>query len=539
MAPKKKQKTESHDDSHKQNNVKSTPKKLPKWTPDGKSASELVEDGSGFTYNDILLLPGYIDFPADKVSLESKFTKKIKLRTPFISSPMDTVTESEMAINMALLGGIGIIHNNNTISEQVELVRKVKSFRHGFIGDPLVMSVENTVAEVLECKRTKGFCGFPVTDTGKLGGQLLGIVTARDVDLLPEAQRGRKVTAVMTPKEKLIVGKEGVTLKEAQDLLKASKKGKLPIVNSSFQLVALISKSDLKKEQNFPLATLDRNNQLLCGAACSTHPDDRERCQALAHAGVDVVVIDSSQGFSSYQIEMIKWIKDKLPQIEVVAGNVVTQEQAHALINAGCDGLRIGMGSGSICITQEVCAVGRPQGTAVYRVSSYAAECGVPTIADGGISNVGHIMKACALGAQCIMMGSMLAGTAESPGEYFYNEEGQRLKKYRGMGSIGAMKKSTESSKRYFSEKATIKVAQGVEGSVADKGSIQTFVPYLLKGIQHGCQDAGCESLDKLREKGLDGMLRFERRSGSAQAEGGVHGLLSYEKRLFWKPGSN
>ena len=433
MPPKKKVKTSGD-----------APKQLPKPTRDGLSAKELIEDGYGLTYNDILLLPGFIDFPANRVNTECRVSRNIKLQTPFVSSPMDTVTEHQMAIAMAQLGGIGILHNNNTAEEQAEMVRKVKRFRHGFIDDPIVLTPECTVTDVLDQKKKNGFCGYPVTDTGKLGGQLLGIVTSRDIDLLPEKDHGRKVASVMTTKESLIVGKEGLNLEGAQDLLKASKKGKLPIVNESFELVAIISKADLKKEYSFPSASLDKNNQLLVGAAVSTHPDDRERCLLCAQAGVDLIVIDSSQGNSTYQIEMVKWIKAKLPQLEVVAGNVVTQEQAHNLIEAGCDGLRIGMGSGSICITQEVCAVGRPQGTAVYRVASYAAKCGIPCIADGGISNVGHIIKACALGASCVMMGSMLAGTTESPGEYFYDERGQRLKKYRGMGSIAAMKKSSQ-----------------------------------------------------------------------------------------------
>eukprot|EP00993_Chasmostoma_nieuportense_P000015 NODE_1013_length_1711_cov_122.723485_g951_i0.p1 GENE.NODE_1013_length_1711_cov_122.723485_g951_i0~~NODE_1013_length_1711_cov_122.723485_g951_i0.p1 ORF type:complete len:543 (-),score=166.40 NODE_1013_length_1711_cov_122.723485_g951_i0:82-1653(-) len=503
--------------------------KVPKPATCGLSAAELMED-CGLTYNDFLLLPGYINFSADEVDCTSQLTRNITLRTPFVSSPMDTVTETKMAITMALLGGIGILHNNNTIQEQAAMVKEVKRYRQGFILDPTVLPPTSTVAEALELSQKLNYNGFPIIENELL----VGLVTRRDMDLLPEAEHHRPLREVMTPFDKLVVGTSGISLKEAQVKLKTSKKGKLPLVDDAGRLVAMISKSDLKKESNFPLATLDAEGQLLVGAAIGTHQDDRDRCDALVEAGVSVIVLDSSQGNSIYQQEMLQWVKAHHPTVDVIAGNVVTQEQAHTLIQAGADGLRVGMGSGSICITQEVCAVGRPQGTAVYRVASYAQKAGIPIIADGGISNVGHVIKAMALGANCVMMGSMLAGTTESPGEYFYNEEGLRMKKYRGMGSIGAMKQG-QSSKRYFSEKATIKVAQGVEGSIADKGTIHVFVPYVLRGVQHGCQDAGSRSLDQLRQRGADGTLRFERRSPSAQTEGGVHGLTSFTKQLFWK----
>lgn len=534
MSSKKKPRQEDTADTPSK---KKAPARIPKPQADGLSVHELMEGGQGLTYNDVLLLPGYIDFAANEVTTESRLTRNITLKTPFVSSPMDTVTEAEMAIAIALQGGIGIIHCNTTVEEQAEMVKKVKKFRQGFINDPVVFTPTHTVADVLAVKKKQGFCGIPVTDSGKMGGKLLGIVTSRDVDFVADsALSTTALSKVMTPAEKLIVAKEGVKLNEAQQKLKACKKGKLPIVNDEFCLIALISKSDLKKEKTYPLASMDGNNQLLCGAAVSTHPDDKPRCEALIQAGVNVIVVDSSQGNSSYQVQMVEWLKKTFPSVDVIAGNVVTQEQAYSLIQAGADALRVGMGSGSICITQEVCAVGRPQGTAVYRVSSYAQKCGVPIIADGGISNVGHIMKAISFGADCVMMGSLLAGTTETPGEYFYNEEGQRLKRYRGMGSVGAMQKG-HSSKRYFSEDQDIKVAQGVEGAVTDKGSVGIFLPYILKGIQHGCQDAGCRSLELLRERSFGGSLRFERRSVSAQAEGGVHGLASYEKRLFYVSG--
>ncbi len=493
---------------------------------DGFAAEELFTKKNGWAYNDFIIMPGYIDFSPEEVNLESQLTRNIRIKSPLVSSPMDTVTEARMAIGLALLGGIGIVHYNNSIEEQVDEVRKVKRFENGFITDPMVLSPDNIIADIDEIKEKYGFSGIPITENGKLNSRLIGIVTNRDIDF--ETNRMKNLSEVMTTD--LLTANTGVSLSEANTILKTSKKGKLPIIDKEGRLVALMSRNDLLKNREFPLASKDPQKQLMVGAAISTKEESRERLEELHRAGVNVIVIDSAQGNSTYQIEMIQYIKKKYPEIDIIGGNVVTEEQSENLIKAGVDALRIGMGPGSICTTQTTMSVGRAQATAVYRTARMSRKYGIPVIADGGISTIGHISKALSLGASTVMMGSMFAGTQEAPGEYFY-ENGIRLKRYRGMASQEAM--DAGGSKRYFAEESKVKVAQGVSGAVVDKGSLFDYVPYLLQGLRHSFQDMGTRNMSILHDNLHSGDLRFELRSPSAQTEGHVHDMYSYKEPKY------
>jgi IMP dehydrogenase len=483
-----------------------------------------------YTYEDLILMPGHISFPVHEVSLASSLTKKISLKAPFVSSPMDTVTEQEMAIMMALQGGIGIIHSNMTIEEQAAQVHHVKKYKNGFISNPVCLAVTNTVADVINIKKTLGYSGIPITANGKLYSKLVGFVSARDIDFVSDVDT--KLSAVMIPADQLVTGMDGCSLEEANDMLRGSKKGKLPIVNEKGELTSLIARTDLHKNRDYPNASRGENKQLLVGASIGTRPNDKDRAAALTAAGVDVIVIDSSQGDSVFQLDMVMYLKKTYPSVQIIGGNCVTCSQAFHLIEAGVDGLRVGMGIGSICTTQEVCAVGRAQASAVYHVARFARKYGVPILADGGIQSTGHITKALMCGASCVMMGSMLAGTEESPGEYFF-QDGVRLKKYRGMGSLDAMSKGSDKRYVWGEEQAVVQVAQGVSGAVVDKGSLKRYVPYLMQGVRHGMQDAGVSSLEGAWQRLYDGKMRFEIRSPAAQREGGVHSLHSYSKRLY------
>lgn len=492
----------------------------------GISAQDLFSTAEGVTYKDFLILPGYIDFAPHEVNIETKLSRNISIKTPMSSSPMDTVTESEMAIAMALLGGIGIVHANNSIETQANMVSKVKRFENGFISDPIVLSPQHKISDVDNIKKRFGFSGIPITEDGTLHSKLVGIIANRDIDF--EKNRSRPIHEVMTTQ--LITAPEGISLSEANVILRSSKKGKLPIVNKQGHLVSLLSRTDLHKNQEYPISSKDRDKNLRVGAAVSTHAIDRERVAALVEKGVDVLVIDSAQGYSSFQIDMIKELKKKFPEVDVIAGNVVTVEQSRALVMAGADALRVGMGPGSICITQDTMASGRAQATAIYHIAAFASKENIPIVADGGISNIGDIAKAITLGASTVMMGSLLAGTNEAPGDYFY-ENGVRLKRYRGMASIEAMEAG--GGKRYFADDQKIRVAQGVSGSVMDKGTIFEFLPYLIQGLKHSFQDIGQKNIPLLHKALYNHSLRFEKRSLAAQIQGGVHNLHSYTKPII------
>merc|ERR1719162_1824879 len=359
--------------------------------------------------------------------------------------------------------------------------------------DPVCIQPTMRLSDLDKLRVQCGFTGFPVTQDGKMGSKLLGLVTKRDTDFVRD-RTSTTVSAIMTKSSDLVTANEGITIAAANEIIRDSKKGKLPIVTKAGRLCSLMTRTDLKKNADFPHATKDHNKSLRVAAAVGTRPSDRERVRGLVAAGVDAICIDSSQGDSTFQHELVRWMKKEFPTLEVIGGNVVTKRQAAHLIDCGVDALRVGMGIGSICTTQEVCACGRAQASSVYNVAKYAKSRGIPIIADGGISSPGHIIKALSLGAGVAMCGSLLAGTEESPGQYFYSDTGVRLKRYRGMGSVEAMTRGSDD--RYFGSTSSLKVAQGVSGSVQDKGSLHRYVPYLVQGLKHGMQDLGTKSAE-------------------------------------------
>jgi IMP dehydrogenase len=488
----------------------------------GHSAESLFTTSIfGYTYDDLILMPDHINFPVHAVDLSTRLTRNIRLNIPIVSSPMDTVSESRMCIALAQMGGIGFLHCNNTIEQQIWKVGNVKNWKNGFITRPFTISPETTLEQIDEIIKLYDCNGFPVTDTGKVGGKLVGLVCERDMDFIED----RKIQAkdIMTPASDLIVGDSKVSLEEAHEALRQSKKSILPIVGEDFSLLSLISRSDLKRAGMYPNCTLDTENRLRVGAAITTKEQDKDRLAALVKAEIDVIVIDSRQGDSDYQAELLHKIKREYPGLDVVAGNVVTVRQARRLIEAGADALRVGMGAASISAVQEVCAVGRAQATALYHVSRFAKEKDVPVIADGGISNSGMLVKALCVGSSSVMLGSLLAGTEESPGEYYFHN-GKRVKKYKA-------KRSPENTEKKVERDENI-VPLGVSGTVVDRGSVRKLVPYLIQSVKHGFQDAGLASISQAHEYLYNHRLRFEIRSNAAQKEGAVHGLLSYESRF-------
>lgn len=473
-----------------------------------------------FGYNDIIILPQYINNPINDVSLKTKLTKNISLNIPIVSSPMDTVTETKMAIAIAQVGGIGIIHRNNTIEEQIQMVKDVKRYRNGFIMNPLTLSPDHKISDVLKIKNERGFSGIPIVQNNKL----VGIVSNRDIEFQNE---NVSLKNIMTTD--IVVGVtdniQSYKLEDAINILKQSKKGRLPIVDQNNNLISLVSRKDINDD--YPLANIDPiTQQLLVGAAIGTREADKERANELIKAGVDVIVIDSSQGNSIFQIDMIKFLKSTYPNVDVIGGNVVTPQQALNLIKAGIDGLRIGQGVGSICTTQEVCATGRSQASAVYHVAKLAQEHGIPVIADGGISNSGHIVRALSLGASTVMCGSLLAGTEEAPGDYIYDENGNKRKIYRGMGSSDAMNKMN--SDRYLcSQDDKVIVSQGVSGYVVNKGDVNKYVSYLTLAVKHGLLNIGIVEIDMLHKMLYKDELYMEIRTMNGVQEGNIHSILT------------
>lgn len=447
--------------------------------------------GEGITFDDVLLVPQYSEVTPNLIDLKTHLTKKIVLNIPMMSAAMDTVTESKMAIAMARQGGIGIIHKNMSIEAQADEVDKVKRSENGVITDPFFLSPDNTLQDADNLMAKFRISGVPITENGRL----VGIITNRDLKF--ETDFTKKISESMTS-EGLITAPEGITLEEAKKILAKARKEKLPIVDKDFNLKGLITIKDIEKQIKYPLSAKDDQGRLLCGAGVGITGNMMERVDALVAAHVDVIVVDSAHGHSKNILEAVKKIKAKYPDLQVIAGNIATGAAAQALIDAGADAVKVGIGPGSICTTRVVAGIGVPQITAIMEAYDAAMNAGIPVIADGGIKYSGDITKAIAAGANVCMMGSLFAGTDEAPGD-FELYQGRKYKVYRGMGSIAAMENGSKD--RYFQENAKKLVPEGVEGRVAYKGSVEDTVFQLIGGLRSGMGYCGAHNIPELHEK--------------------------------------
>ena len=466
--------------------------------------------GEGITFDDVLLVPAYSEVIPNQVDISTWLTNTIRLNVPLMSAGMDTVTEHRMAIAMARQGGIGIIHKNMSIEAQAEEVDNVKRSENGVITDPFYLSPEHTLADADRLMAKFRISGVPITE----GKKLVGILTNRDLKF--ETDYSKKIKECMTS-EGLVTAKEGVTLEEAKKILGQARKEKLPIVDDNFNLKGLITIKDIEKQIKYPLSAKDAQGRLLCGAGVGVTADILDRVDALVKAHVDVIVIDTAHGHSANVLRTVHMVKDAYPDLQVIAGNVATAEATEALIEAGVDCVKVGIGPGSICTTRVVAGIGVPQVSAVMDCYEAAKKHNIPIIADGGIKYSGDVTKAIAAGANVCMMGSMFAGCDESPGS-FELYQGRKYKVYRGMGSIAAMENGSKD--RYFQSDAKKLVPEGVEGRVAYKGFVEDTVFQLLGGLRAGMGYCGARTIEELKENG-----RFVKISAAALKESHPHDI--------------
>ncbi|WFF41995.1 IMP dehydrogenase [Salinicola endophyticus] len=466
------------------------------------------------TFDDVLLVPRYSDVLPRDVDLRSRLTRKLTLNIPLLSSAMDTVTEARLAIAMAQEGGIGIIHKNMTIAQQASEVRKVKKHESVIVKDPVTVGPNAKLQDLLSMAEEYGYSGFPVVE----GETLVGIVTGRDMRFQPD--HSDTVEAIMTPRDKLVTVLEGTDLDTIKSKLQENRIEKILVVDKDFHLRGLVTVRDIEKARTYPNAAKDSDGRLLVGAAVGTGPETPERVAALVEAGVDALVVDTAHGHSKGVIDRVRWVKEHYPELQVIGGNIATGDAAVALAEAGADAVKVGIGPGSICTTRVVTGVGVLQITAVSNVAEALAPYDIPLIADGGIRYSGDIAKAIVAGASTVMLGSMLAGTEESPGEVELFQ-GRTYKAYRGMGSMGAMSQSQGSSDRYFQSKeegVEKLVPEGIEGRVAYKGQMSAIVHQMMGGLRASMGYTGCHNIDEMRT-----LPEFVKITGAGVVESHVH----------------